>query len=58
MIQYAKEHEPSVQFDYGVVPCLIIHGRRWAYDHWEIETHTVGGKEYDRIDLCLVDITT
>lgn len=53
LIQYARDHEPSVKFDYGVVPCLVIRGRRWAYDHWTIEDQ--GNVEVIHIDL--VDIT-
>ena len=57
LIQYAKEHEPSVRFDYGFTSYLIIRGRRWAYDHWFVETFTLRGEQYDRIGITLVDVT-
>ena len=38
MIQYAREHEPSVQFVPRLYrPWLVIEGCRYAYERWSIE---------------------
>lgn len=51
MYDYAKAHEPSVQFHFGVPPQLIIGGVRYGYDHWDI-THV--DDHTDRVTLYLI----
>lgn len=53
MLQYARENPTEIIPDYGCVQYLLIGGRRYAYDHWEIVNTAPG---MDTITLHLVQV--